>query len=153
MIKIGIVDTTFARVDMGKIAEEELKTQGTGFKVVRYTVPGIKDTPVASKKLIEEDGCELVMALGMPGGKEIDKTCAHEASTGLIRTQLITNKHVIEVFVHADEADENELAQLAEKRTREHALNAYNLLFHPERMRKNAGGGLREGFEDEGPLR
>lgn len=154
MIRIGIVDTTFARVNMGRIAEEELKAQGTGFKIVRYTVPGIKDTPVASKKLIEEEDCELVIALGMPGSNEIDKVCAHEASLGLIQTQLITNKHIIEVFVHEDEAkDEKELAWLAEQRTKEHASNAYNLLFHPERLTKNAGKGLREGFEDEGPLR
>jgi len=154
MIRIGIVDTTFARVNMGRIAEEELKAHGTGFKIVRYTVPGVKDTPVASKKLIEEEGCELVIALGMPGSNEIDKVCAHEASLGLIQTQLITNKHIIEVFVHEDEAkDEKELAWLAEQRTKEHASNAYNLLFHPERLTKNAGKGLREGFEDEGPLR
>lgn len=154
MIRIGIVDTTFARLNMGRIAEEELKAQGTGFKIVRYTVPGIKDTPVASKKLIEEEDCELVMALGMPGSNEIDKVCAHEASLGLIQTQLITNKHIIEVFVHEDEAkDEKELARLAEQRTKEHALNAYNLLFHPERLTKDAGKGMREGFEDEGPLR
>jgi riboflavin synthase len=154
MIKIGIVDTTFSRVDMGSIAENELKSQGTGFKLVRYTVPGIKDTPVASKKLVEEEGCELVIALGMPGSKEIDKTCAHEASLGLIQTQLLTNKHIVEVFVHEDEAgDEGELARLAENRTREHAVNAYNLLFHQEKLRKMAGSGSREGFEDAGPLR
>ena len=46
---IGIADTTFARSDMGGAAIEELKTMGTGFKIIRYTVPGIKDLPVASK--------------------------------------------------------------------------------------------------------
>lgn len=154
MIKIGIADTTFARVNMGKIAEEALKAQGTGFKIVRYTVPGVKDLSVASKKLIEEEDCRLVIALGMPGSREIDKLCAHEASVGLIQTQLMTNKHIIEVFVHEDEAkDEKELAWLTERRVKEHALNAYNLIFHPERLRKNAGKGLREGFEDAGPLR
>jgi len=153
MIKVGIVDTTFARVDMGRIAESELKNLSPDFKIIRYTVPGIKDAPVASKKLIEEEGCELVMALGMPGPKEIDKMCAHEASTGLIQTQLMTNKHIIEVFVPEDEAkDEKELAWLAAQRTKEHALNAYNMLLHPERMKKDAGKGLREGFEDEGQL-
>jgi riboflavin synthase len=144
MIKVGIVDTTFARFDMGKVAERELKALSTDFKIIRYTVPGIKDAPVASKKLIEEQGCELVMALGMPGPKEIDKVCAHEASTGIIQTQLITNRHIIEVFVHEDEAkDDRELAWLAEQRTKEHALNVYNMLLHPERMRKDAGNGLR----------
>lgn len=153
MRKIGVVDTTFARVDMGAHAIDELKRTGTGFKVERRTVPGIKDLPVAAKRLIEEDGCDLVIALGMPGKAEIDKMCAHEASTGLILVQLMTNRHVIEVFVHEDEAkDDKQLAWLAERRAREHAVNAYDLLFRPERLVKNAGKGLRQGFEDVGPI-
>ena len=153
MKKIGIVDTTFSRVDMGAIAIDELRKLGTGFDIIRRTVPGVKDLPVAAKKLIEEDGCEIVMALGMPGPKPIDKQCAHEASIGLIQAQLMTNTHIIEVFVHMDEAeDEKELLWLAERRTREHAENAYNLLFHPERLIKMAGTGQRQGFEDEGPI-
>jgi riboflavin synthase len=151
---IGIADTTFARADMGGAAISELKAMGTGFKIVRYTVPGIKDLPVACKKLFEEQGCDLVMALGMPGGKAIDRQCAHEASTGLISCQLLTNKHIIEVFVHADEAkDDKELAWLAEQRAREHARNAYYLLFKPEELARNAGKGLRQGYEDAGPAK
>ncbi len=154
MRKIGIVDTTFARYDMGSAAEDELKKMGTGFKVIRRTVPGIKDLPVAAKKLIEEEGCDIVLALGMPGPKPIDKQCAHEASLGLIYAQLMTNTHIIEVFVHEDEArDEKELAWLADRRTREHAQNAYFMLFRPEALRKMAGTGQRQGFEDKGPLK
>ncbi|MEM2891314.1 MAG: riboflavin synthase [Thermoplasmata archaeon] len=153
MRKIGVADTTFARVDMGAHAIDELKRTGTGFKVERRTVPGIKDLPVAAKRLIEEDGCDIVIALGMPGKAEIDKMCAHEASTGLILVQLMTNRHIIEVFVHEDEAkDDKQLAWLAERRAREHAVNAYDLLFRPGRLVKNAGKGLRQGFEDVGPI-
>jgi riboflavin synthase len=152
--RIGIADTTFARFDMGGAAIQELKSMGTGFEIVRYTVPGVKDLPVACKKLIEEKGCEIVIALGMPGPKAIDKQCAHEASTGLIQCQLMTNRHIIEVFVHADEGqDAKTLAWLAERRAREHARNAYHLLFKPEELVRNAGKGLRQGYEDEGPLR
>lgn len=154
MKKIGIADTTFARFDMGASAIDELKSNDTGFKIIRYTVPGIKDLPVACKKLFEEQNCDIVMALGMPGSKPIDKQCAHEASTALIQTQLLTNKHILEVFVHEDEGkDENELAWLADKRSREHALNALDLIFRPEKLAKKAGKGLREGFEDAGPLK
>ena len=153
MKRIGIADTTFARFDMASAAVDELKSTGTGYKIVRYTVPGVKDLPVAAKKLIDEEECDIVMALGMPGGEEIDKVCAHEASTGLIKVQLMTNTHVIEVFVHADEApDEPGLAVLAEKRAREHAQNTYNLLFDRDVLRKNAGRGRRQGYEDAGPL-
>ena len=66
MKRIGIADTTFARYDMAKSAVDELKSNATGFKIVRYTVPGIKDLPVACKKLFEEQDCDIVMALGMP---------------------------------------------------------------------------------------
>lgn len=151
---IGIADTTFARVDMGGAAIDELKSLGTGFRIVRYTVPGIKDLPVACKKLFVEQGCDLVMALGMPGGKAIDRQCAHEASTGLISCQLMLGKHIIEVFVHEDEAqDAKTLAWLAERRAREHARNAFLLLFRPDELTRSAGKGLRQGYEDAGPAR
>jgi riboflavin synthase len=128
MRTIGIADTTFARVDMGGAAMDELKALGTGFKIVRYTVPGIKDLPVACKKMIEEEDCDIVIALGMPGPMDKDKNCAHEASTGIIAAQLMTNHHIIEVFVHEDEApDAKTLDWMAKQRAKEHARNAYNL--------------------------
>ncbi|MDK2892077.1 riboflavin synthase [Methanohalophilus sp.] len=153
MKSVGIVDTTFARFNMGAAAVDELQ-QHASVRIVRVTVPGIKDLPVASKKLIEEENCDIVMALGMPGGKPQDKVCAHEASTGLIQVQLMTNTHIIEVFVHEDEAkDEKELVYLMDKRTREHALNVIKMLFKPQQLIKEAGTGQRQGFEDAGPAR
>ncbi len=152
-MKIGVADTTFARVNMGAIAIDELRRHAS-VGIERYTVPGIKDLPVASKKLFEERRCDLVMALGMPGGQEKDRLCAHEASQGLILCQLMTNKHIIEVFVHEDEAaDDAELAWLAEQRTREHAENAVKLLLNPRDLERNAGTGQRQGFADAGPAR
>jgi riboflavin synthase len=154
MKKIGIADTTFARFNMAKSAINELQSNATGFKIIRYTVPGMKDLPVACKKLFEESNCDIVLALGMPGAQPIDKQCAHEASMGLIQTQLLCNKHIIEVFVHEGEAkNEKELAWLTDRRVREHALNVLDLLFKPENLTKNAGKGLRQGFEDAGIIR
>ncbi len=151
---IGVADTTFARFDMGASAIDELKKTGTGFKIIRKTVPGFKDLPVACKKLIEEDHCDICIALAMPGPMQKDKMCAHEASTGLIQCQLMTNTHILEVFVHEDEAkDDAELAFLADSRAREHALNVYDMLFRPESLTKRAGTGLRQGFRDAGPVR
>jgi len=164
MKKVGIADTTFARYDMGGAAIDELKKHAS-VRIERYTVPGIKDLPVAAKKLIEEKGCEIVLALGMPGPAEIDKQCAHEASLGIIAAQLLTSTHILEVFVHEDEVGggrgkggkrkegkEKELAWLADRRAREHAQNALKLLFKPEALEREAGTGKREGFEDAGPL-
>ncbi|MCW3130246.1 MAG: riboflavin synthase [Methanophagales archaeon] len=152
MKKVGIADTTFARYDMGTAAIDELR-KNASVKIERYTVPGIKDLPVASKKLIEERGCDIVMALGMPGPKDIDKQCAHEASLGIIAAQLLTSKHIIEVFVYEDEVEnEKKLAWLADRRAREHAQNVIKLLFKLGELEHEAGMGKREGFEDVGPL-
>lgn len=152
MKRVGILDTTFARYDMAKAAMDELK-QLCSVKFIRRTVPGIKNLPAASKQLLDES-CDLVMAFGMPGAAPIDKQCAHEASLGLIWTQLLTNKHVVEVFVFEDEASsEKELAALAEGRAKEHARNVYRMIFKPEELTKLAGTGQREGGPDAGPLR
>lgn len=152
-MKIGVADTTFSRVNMGGIAVDELKKHAS-VSIERVTVPGIKDLPVACKKLIEERKCDIVMALGMPGGKEKDRMCAHEASMALLTCQLMTNRHIVEVFVHEDEAkDDRELAYLAEMRTREHAENAIKMVLHPGELTREAGTGQRQGFPDAGPAR
>ena len=153
MKRIAVVDTTFARVDMADFAVRALKSRGTGFKVVRDTVPGIKDLPVACRRLFLE-GADLCLALGMPGKAEYDKTCAHEASLGLMFTGVLAAKPVVECFVFEGEASgPKELAALARRRAEEHALNAYAMLFRPRDLARNAGEGLRQGFADAGPVR
>jgi len=155
LVKVGIVDTTFSRVDMGGFALDELRKSTTGVKAVRRTVPGIKDLAVVCKKLLEEEeGCEACMALGMPGPTDKDKSSALVASQGLMHAQLQTNKHILEVFVHEDEAESGrELYQLCENRTREHVQNLILMLFRPEKMLRRAGTGQREGFSNVGPLK
>ncbi|MGN1322161.1 MAG: riboflavin synthase [Methanosphaera sp.] len=151
--RIGICSTTFARFDMASAAVQRIKEQVAGVKFIERYVPGVKDLPVTAKKLIEEDDCDIVMAFGMPGGEKIDKLCAHEASTGLIQAQLMTNTHILEVFVHEDEGkDEKDLKQLAYNRATQHADNLVKMLFKPEAMKREAGTGIREGRENKGPL-
>lgn len=151
---MGIADTMFARVDMFKIVKKALDdSMEPGIKIERYTVPGVKDLPVACKKLLEEKGCDICIALGMPGDKPIDKTCAHEASQGLIQTQLLTNKHIIEVFVYLDEGkDEKELYEITKNRTYDHTINTISLLKYNS-LQKLAGKGIRQGKENIGALR
>jgi riboflavin synthase len=154
--RIGVVDTTFARYDMGAAARAELAAcpgYGETFEVVSRTVPGFKDLAVAAKVLIEREGCEVVVALGMPGSAPIDKQCAHEASQGIMLAQLLTSTPILEVFVHEDESDdESVLAKVFEDRSRKHARNAYWMLFEPEQLSRRAGTGVRQGFADAGPL-
>ena len=152
-MKIGIADTTFARVDMAKFALDIIG-KNSDAKIERYTVPGFKDLPVACKKLFDEYKCDIVIALGMAGPIPIDKQCAHEAALGLQSVQLMTNKHILEVFVHTDEAKKDrELYELAKSRTEKHALNALALLKGKTSLTKYAGMGRRQGKEDEGPLK
>lgn len=155
-IKIGVVDTMFARYDMGAAARAELAEcsgYGETFSVVSRTVPGFKDLAVAAKNLIERDGCSIVVALGMPGSAPIDKQCAHEAALGIMQAQLLTSTPILEVFVHEDEADDPAvLAKVFENRSRKHARNAYWMLFEPEQLAQRAGHGVRQGFDDAGPL-
>lgn len=157
--RLGVLDTTFARVDMAAAALDRVRSyredHDVDLDVVRRTVPGIKDLPAGAKRLISNEGCELVLALGQVGPEEVDKRCAHEATLGIQGAQLLTDTHVLEVFVHTDEVPEGRegrLRWLAERRAREHALNACRLLFEPERLTDDAGAGLREGFADAGPI-
>lgn len=153
MKRIGIADTTFARVDMASAARQRLGERGTGFRLVSRTVPGIKDLPVAVRQLFREDGVDLCLALGMPGKAEYDRTCAHEASLGLIYAGVLEAKPVVECFVFEGEAaDDRELAWVAKRRATEHADNAFDLLFRPRDLARRAASGARQGFADAGPI-
>ena len=156
MDRIGVVDTMFARFDMGAEALDELKQcpgYGERFEVVRRTVPGFKDLGVACKKLIEEEGCAIVVALAMPGKAAIDQVCAHEASQGIMLAQLLTSTHVLEVFVHEnEEEDPVRLAAVCVDRARKHARNAYWMLYEPDQLTRRAGRGVRQGYDDAGPI-
>ena len=154
MKRIGLVDTTLARVDMASSAVAQLKAAGTGFRIIRATVPGIKDLPVACRRLFREERVDLCLALGMPGKAEYDRTCAHEASLGLIWVGVLEAKPIVECFVFEGEAESNrELDRLARRRAEEHALNAFRLLFRPKELSRRAGEGLRQGFADVGAVR
>jgi riboflavin synthase len=150
-MKIGIVDTTFSRVNMGEIALDEMK-KFPDVQVERRTVPGVKDLPVECKKVLDE-GYDICMALGMVGGAPIDTQCAHEASLGIQQVKLMTNKHVIEVFVHENEAWSGaEFREICDNRIRKHVQNTVVLVANPEELTKNAGLGIRQGKDDEGPV-
>lgn len=150
-MKIGIVDTTFSRVNMGEVALDEMK-KFQDVQVERRTVPGVKDLPVECKKILDGNA-DICMALGMVGGAPIDTQCAHEASLGIQQVKLMTNKHVIEVFVHENEAwSAREFREICENRIRKHVYNTVKLVTEPEELVKNAGLGIRQGKDDEGPV-
>lgn len=156
MERIGVVDTMFARIDMGSIAERKLATMdghGHRFQVLRRTVPGMKDLAVAAKQLIEGHSCSIVIACGMPGAAAIDQICAHEASQGIMLAQVLTGVPILEVFVHVgEERDERCFIQLCRKRIEGHALNAYWMVCAPDELVARAGQGVRQGTDDVGPL-
>lgn len=148
---VGVVDTMFSRGDMGTLAKAVLLKSHRPVKIVRRTVPGIKDLPVAAKKLIDEEQCEIVITLGMVGRQPIDKTCAHEAVQGIQWAQLLTNTPILDVMVHEDEAhgDDEKLAAIMADRVIKHARNALDLLFDPKSLVRRAGTGQRQGGTNE----
>src|SRR4030095_467301 len=151
-MKISVIDTTFSRVDMGAIALDELKKADPKAGIVRTTVPGIKDLAVEGKKLLDS-GCDIAIALGMVGGAPIDTQCAHEASLGIQQAKLMSGKHIIEVFVHENEAwSGGEFAAICDNRIRKHVHNAVALVADPVSLTRKAGGGIRQGKADEGKV-
>jgi len=156
-MKVGIADTMFARTDMGKIAIDTLKRTASernyDIQIERYTVPGIKDLAIGSKKLFDEKGCDIVIALGFVGEAEVDERCAMEAGIGLIMAELGVGKHILKVFVHSNEAENDmKLGGILKDRVEKHSVNALDLAFRPEILTKRAGTGQRQGGVNAGPL-
>jgi riboflavin synthase len=156
MDKIGVIDTMFAQVGMGAIAATTLAGlpgHGERFEVVRHTVPGFKDLAVECRRSIERDACTIVLACGMAGGAELDRWSALVASQGIMLAQVLTGVHILEVFVYSREnPDPAGLAELTRRRVASHAVNAYWMLYCPEKLGARAGQGIRQGADNEGPL-
>jgi riboflavin synthase len=153
-VKIGIVDTMFARVDMASFAIDEIEKKFPGTKIVRSTVPGVKDLAAGVAILDRKEKCGAYLALGMVGKEPIDTQCGHEASLGIQMAKLLIGKHIVEVFVHEFEGKgEADLYSIFEDRTRKHAVNAVLLASDPAALSKSAGKGKRQGRQDAGQIR
>lgn len=149
----AVIDTTFAVVDMGAVAVGALRDQGVAAeRIVRRTVPGFKDLGAACAIAFAE-GADIAVACAMVGADLVDKECAKDASFGIQSAQVQARRHILEVFVHMDEAEDPVvLEQVVRNRTYEHGVNAYWLLEAPAELVARAGTGQRQGFEDAGPL-
>lgn len=151
--RYGVVDTTFAIVNMGVRACDQLLYHGVPDDHIHYlTVPGFKDLGAAARRLLD-GGCDIVVCCGMAGPEPVDKQCAQDASFGMQLCQQHAGKPVLEVIVHMDETDDpRELLGVVDNRVREHATNAYWMMQAPRELMQRAGTGQRQGFEDVGPL-
>ncbi len=151
--RYGIVDTTFAVAVQGPRAIDQLHSHGvTDERIVYRTVPGFKDLGLAARRMLTEDGCDIVLACGMAGPEDIDKQCAQDASLGLQMAQQATGKPILECIVHMDEAEGEALVAVVDNRVREHATNAYWMMEDPAELTLRAGTGQRQGFEDIGSI-
>lgn len=160
MITAVVVDTTFARVDMGAIVVQRITETAPAedLAVERVTVPGFKDLTAACRRAID-DGAAIVVACAMPGPEPIDESCARDASLGLQTVQALTGVAVLEVFVHMTEAlqadatvHEGHLVEICRRRCEGHADNAVRMVLDPAAMTGRAGTGRRQGADDEGAL-
>lgn len=155
-----VVDTTFARVDMGAIVARRIaEVASTGdLAVERVTVPGFKDLTAASRRAID-GGAAIVVACAMPGPEPIDESCARDASLGLQTVQALTGVPVLEVFMHVTEAlqddgtvHEGHLVEICRRRCEGHADNAVRMVLDSAAMTERAGTGRRQGADDEGAI-
>jgi riboflavin synthase len=152
LVRYGVVDTTFSRVDMAKFAIASIRKEDPDAEIMRYTVPGIKDLPAGAVKLFD-DGCEGVITLGWVGRTKLDKYSYLATSIGLIQAQVLNHKHVIDVTVHEDEVEDEHLFELAKDRASKHAVNLVKLLKDGgNALRENAGKGLRQGYNNVGSI-
>ncbi len=153
MKKIGIADTMFARIDMAAEALSVIEAEDEDIEVSRYTVPGMKDLPVAAKRLLN-DGCDIVLALGWVGKEPVDEQCAHEANLGLLWAELEAATHILKVFFHESEtSDLQRQKEIALHRARKHTENAILMLKGPTALTSKAGKGCRQGYEDAGAIK
>ncbi|VVC00983.1 Riboflavin synthase [uncultured archaeon] len=153
-VKVGIVDTMFARADMASFAIDEISRRFPGTQIVRSTVPGVKDLAIGCCLLDRKEKPDVLLALGMVGKEPIDTQCGHEASLGIQMAKMKLGKHIVEVFVHEFEGkDEADLHSIFEDRTRKHAANAVLLVSSPEELTKRAGTGVRQGRQDAGRIK
>jgi len=84
MDRIGVVDTMFARYDMGTEALDELADcpgHGERFEVVRRTVRASR-TWRLPPRCSSRNTTAASSSPRMPGKAPVDKVCAHEASQG-----------------------------------------------------------------------
>ena len=156
MHRIGVVDTMFARYDMGAEALDELAScpgHGTVFEVVHRTVPGFKDLAVAAKRLIENEGCRIVVALGMPG-KAADRQGLRPRGLHGDHAGPADHHHPHPRGLRPRERGgrPGRPGRGVRNRARNHARNAYWMLYEPEQLTRRAGQGVRQGYEDAGPL-
>lgn len=137
---------------MAKYAIEVIKSHMPNARIVRYTVPGIKDIPLAVKLVLKQ--ADAAMTFGWVGPGLVDKISYAIASLGILMVQLETEKPIIDVTVHEDEADDpKRLLEIAVNRAKEHALNLVTILTKGyEGLTPFAGKGLRQGLPDVGPL-
>ncbi|WP_048816892.1 riboflavin synthase [Caldisphaera lagunensis] len=138
---------------MGSIALKVLRDLLPDYMIIRHTVPGIKDLPGEARRLIDS-GCDGIITLGWVGKKQVDKYSYIALSVGLVMLSVLTGKIIIDVTVHEDESDnEEELKKIAIERTKAHAENLAILLKEDgEGLVKKAGQGVRQGYENVGPL-
>jgi riboflavin synthase len=121
--------------------------------IVRRTVPGIKDVPVAIKTLMKRENCDAGMVFGWVGRTLTDKISYAVYSLAIQLVQLELEKPILDVTVHEDEAEsDKELYNIAVDRAKKHAENLYLLLRNPEELTRRAGSGRRQGYPDVGPI-
>jgi riboflavin synthase len=125
---------------MARYVIEVLEKELPAYRIIRHTVPGVKDIPAAAKRIIDL-GCDGVITLGWVGPGQVDKYSYLASSLGLIMLGVMTGKVIIDVTVHEDEAEKpEELKRIAVHRAKAHAENLVAMLKEgPQALTPKAG--------------
>ena len=155
MDRIGVVDTMFARYDMGAEALDELGVPGFGDQLRGGAPhgPGFKDLAVECKRLIENEGCHIVVALGHAGqGRHRPGVRPRGVPGHHARPADDLDPHPRGLRPRERGGGPGQLAAVCVDRARKHARNAYWMLYEPEQLTRRAGQGVRQGYGDAGPI-
>lgn len=96
-MKLGLVVSEFNREVTREMEERAVeKAEELGAEVVKVTVPGAYDTPLAAKRLCERDGIDAVATAGavVTGDTDHDAVVAETAADALTRLSLEHDKPV-----------------------------------------------------------
>jgi len=117
MKRIGIADTTFARSDMARAAISAIKKEAS-VEIVRYTRSRHQGPACSRKEALWKRGMRHSHGSRHARSRQPRTRCALTKLPWADHSPAHDNKHIIEVFVHEDEAPDraHALGWLAEKR-------------------------------------
>lgn len=148
---LGVVDTVNSRYDAGAHAERILGDE-RGVTVRRETVPDCSNLPLGCKRLVEDAGCDLVLALSVLENRRLPKTALRATYDKLLDVETETDTPILKVFAYEDEMrSADDVLELVENRIASYCADALAVVDESTDLTDAAGRGGWPG-DDPTPL-